>query len=197
MSALPVEPPPGDGYSWDELLELWETMDHPEGCKVEIIDGSITVTPSPANQHSSIAFKLLRMLIKGIPEEFGVYTTLDVTVPGYHGLYIPDLAVVPEAVVDNTPGHYVMANEVALAVEVTSPSNARRDRITKLAGYALGGVPLYLLIDRWASGGPMVTLFGEPEDRTYQVLESAKFGDPIHLPAPFDLTIDTSVFPVN
>ncbi|MCQ4045502.1 Uma2 family endonuclease [Streptantibioticus rubrisoli] len=197
MSALPIEPPRGDGYSWDELLELWETMDHPEGCKVEIIDGSITVTPSPANQHSGIGYKLLNALVKGMPEEFGVYPQVDVAIPGYQSLYVPDLTVVPQAVVDNTPGHYILASEVALTVEITSPSNARRDRVTKLAGYALGGIPLYLLIDRWASGGPMVTLFGKPGDRTYQVLQSAKFGDPVYLPAPFDLTLDTSTFPVN
>ncbi|MBY8883950.1 Uma2 family endonuclease [Streptomyces sp. PTM05] len=195
MSALPIEPPQDDGYSWDELVGIWATMDHPEGCKVEIIDGSITVTPSPANQHSSIVFKLLRMLVKAIPDELGVYTTLDVAVPAYGNLYVPDLVVIPEDVVDHTPGHYVAADQVLLAIEVTSPSNARRDRITKLAGYATGGVPLYLLVDRWAPGGPLVTLFGEPEEHTYKTLQTAKFGDQVHLPAPFDLTIDTGAFP--
>ncbi|AEW96147.1 MULTISPECIES: Uma2 family endonuclease [Streptomycetaceae] len=196
MSALPVDPLPGDGYSWDELVRLWETMDHPEGCKVEIIAGSITVTPSPANQHHSITFKLLRALLAGIPPDRGVYTTLAVAIPGY-GVYIPDLVVVPEAVVDETPGNYLPAGQAELVVEVTPPSNAGRDRMTKLAGYALGGIPLYLLIDRWASGGPTITLFGEPGDRVYKTLQTVKFGDPLHLPAPFDLTIDTSVFPLT
>ncbi|GAA2395735.1 hypothetical protein GCM10010420_21590 [Streptomyces glaucosporus] len=47
-------------------------------------------------------------------------------------------------------------------VEITSPSNARHDRISEAAGYARAGVPLYLMVDRWAPGGPTVTLYGEP-----------------------------------
>ena len=80
---------------------------------------------------------------------------------------------------------------------MTSKSSARHDRVSKPAAYATAGIPLYLLVDRWAPGGPTVTLYGEPKDDVYRVLHAVKFGDPIKLPAPFDVTIDTGEFPVD
>ncbi|MFE5936527.1 Uma2 family endonuclease [Streptomyces sp. NPDC056470] len=191
MSALAAEP----GQGWDDLVRLWHEMDWPEGCKVEIIEGIITVAPSPANQHNGIANKLQRRLYQAIPEDWGVYQTQAVAIPTRSGMYIPDLLVTPEVVL-NEPGHYIPATAAELVVETTSQSNANHDRISKAAGYATAGVPLYLLIDRWAPGGPTVTLFGEPRSDVYRVLRAVKFGEEIHLPDPFDLSIDTSTFPI-
>jgi hypothetical protein len=82
-------------------------------------------------------------------------------------------------------------------VEITSPGNAGQDRISKPAGHAQAGVPLYLLIDGWAPGGPTITLFSEPEDDVYRSHRAVKFGDPIDLPEPFAITLDTGTFPVG
>ncbi|MEU4208611.1 Uma2 family endonuclease [Streptomyces sp. NPDC026206] len=202
MSALTVDYSEGHGHEWDELVRIWEETDAPEGCKVEIIEGIITVSPAPANRHNSIAWKLQRQLAPAIPQDRGIYQTLAVAVPSRSGLYIPDLVVAPEAVVDEAPTeaheseNFVQAAAAELIVEITSKSTARHDRISKPAGYAHAGVPLYLLADRWAPGGPTVTLYGEPKNDVYRMLQAGKFGDEIHLPAPFDLLIDTGVFPV-
>lgn len=80
---------------------------------------------------------------------------------------------------------------------MTSPSNAHHDRISKPASYAAAGVPLYLPIDRWAPGGPKVTLYGEPRGDVYRVLRACKLGEPITLPEPFGLDLDTSAFPTD
>ncbi|MEU1147085.1 Uma2 family endonuclease [Streptomyces sp. NPDC005863] len=194
MSALAVSRWPGQ--SWEDLLRLREEMEWPEGSKVEIIDGVITVSPSPANQHNVIAEKVQRRLYSVLPEDWGIYQTLSVSVPLSLGMFIPDLVVVPVAEA-GAPGTSISASAAELVVEVTSPSNAHHDRVGKLAGYAAAGVPLYLLIDRWAPGGPKVTLYGEPQDRVYRVLRACKFGEPITLPEPFSLEIDTSAFPVD
>jgi hypothetical protein len=82
-------------------------------------------------------------------------------------------------------------------VEIISPSDARCDRIGKPAGYALAGVPLHLLVDRWAPGGPTATSCGEPEGDTYRVPHSGKFGDEVFLPDPFGLAIGTGVLPAD
>lgn len=82
-----------------------------------------------------------------------------------------------------------------LVVEVTSKSNARHDRVSKPAAYAAAGIPLYLLADARATDGPTVTLYGEPKEDVHRPLRSVKFGEPIELPAPFDLVIDTAEFP--
>jgi Uma2 family endonuclease len=196
MSALTVDPPTAQGHEWDDLVRLWEETDWPEGNKVEIIEGIITVSPTPANKHNSIAAKVQRQLYTVLPEDWNVYQTLAVAVPSRSGMYIPDLVVVPDAALAE-PGNYIPATAAELVVEITSKSNASHDRISKAAGYAHAGIPLYLLIDSYAPGGPTVTLYGEPKCDVYRVLQAGKFGDAIRLPEPFDLTIDTSVFPVD
>lgn len=194
MSALTVQHEPLGGDSWEELVRLWEETDAPEGCKVEIIEGIVTVAPPPVNHHNYIASKVHRALLPALPEACEVYQTLNVAVPSRVGLYIPDVVVVPdEAALEE--GNYVPAGVAELAVEITSKSNAVNDRVAKLAGYASAAIPLYLLIDAFASGGPTITLYGEPNNGHYRVLQAGKFGETFHLPAPFDLKLDTSAFP--
>lgn len=111
-------------------------------------------------------------------------------------MFIPDLVVAPEAVL-NEPGHYIPATAAELVVEITAKSNANHDRVEKLHGYATAGVPLYLLLDSWHTGRPTATLYGEPKNGMYRVLDTVKYGEELRLPAPFDLTIDTSEFPAG
>lgn len=196
MSALTVDHGPAGGQEWDDLVRIWEQTDGPEGSKVEIIEGIVTVSPPPANNHNSIADKIQRRLYTVIPEDWGIYQTLGVAVPSRRGLYIPDLVVAPEAAL-HEPGNYIPAAAAELIVEITSPSNASHDRISKPAGYAQAGVPLYLLVDGHAPGGPTITLYGEPTGDVYRVLRAVKAGEEIRLPEPFQLTLDTADFPVD
>ncbi|MEU2979673.1 Uma2 family endonuclease [Streptomyces hirsutus] len=195
MSALTVDHAMASGHEWDGLVRIWEETDAPEGCKVEIIEGIVTVAPPPSNAHNDIAELVHRSLYEVIPKDWGVYQTLGTAVPSRSGLYIPDLAVTPRQVVRAEPGNHVPAAAAELIVEITSKSNAANDRIKKAAGYAQAGVPLYLLIDGWAPGGPTITLYGEPFGNVYRVLDAGKFGDHIQLPEPFGLALDTSEFP--
>jgi len=194
MSALTVSQEPDQ--SWDDLVRFWEEMEWPEGSRVEIIEGIVTVSPAPANQHNLITAAVQRRLYSVIPEDWEIFQTLAVAVPSRLGMFIPDLVVAPTGDVDG-PGNYIPAAAAELVVEVTSRSNARHDRVSKPAAHAAAGIPLYLLIDRWAQGGPTVTLYGEPAGDVYRVLRAGKFGEQIVLPKPFDLKLDTSVFPVG
>jgi ketosteroid isomerase-like protein/Uma2 family endonuclease len=155
MSALTVdhEPDNGHGYDWDELVRIWEETEGPEGWKVEVIEGIVTMAPPPANDHNDTVDELQRLLYTVIPRDWGIYQTQGVSVPGRSGLYIPDLAVIPKAAL-KAPNNRVPAGEARLVVEVTSKGNAAQDRVAKLRGYAHAGVPLYLLLDAWHSGSP-------------------------------------------
>ncbi|MGS2589938.1 Uma2 family endonuclease [Streptomyces hebeiensis] len=194
MSALTVDHEPGHG--WDDLVRIWKETDAPEGYKVEIIEGIVTVSPPPSWDHNFTAGRLQRRLYTVLPEEWEIVQTLGTSVPSRRGLYIPDLLVVAEE--DKpAPGELFPAGRAKLAVEITSRGNANHDRIAKAHGYAQAGVPLYLLLDPWHSGRPTATLYGEPQGGTYRVLESVEYGDKLTLPAPFDLTLDTATFPVS
>ncbi|MFJ3172832.1 Uma2 family endonuclease [Streptomyces roseus] len=194
MSALAVEHQPPSGDDWDSVVRLWEGMDVPKGCKVEIIEGIVTVAPPPVNAHNVIADSVHRRLYTVIPDDWGVFQTLNTAVPSRTGLYIPDLAVVPKEAVP-AQDNFVPAAAAELVVEITSRSNAVHDRVDKLNGYAAAGVPLYLLIDPHATGSPTIHLYGEPSDGQYRVLHAGKFGETVHLPEPFDLALDTFGFP--
>ncbi|PAZ11445.1 restriction endonuclease [Streptomyces sp. SA15] len=179
---------------WDELVWIWEQTDAPKGCKVEIIEGLVTVTPLSAGAHHAIAERVQRPLYEVIPEEWDVYQRLGMAVPSRLGLYVPDLAVMPMQTLRAGNGNFVPAGDAELVVEVTSRATARNDRIHKSAGYAEAGISLYLLIDSLAPGGPTITLYGEPKGDVYRLLHACKFGDQITLPLPFDLALDTGEF---
>ncbi|MFI5768174.1 Uma2 family endonuclease [Streptomyces sp. NPDC051658] len=196
MSALTVDPAPGHGQEWDDLVRIWEETDAPEGCKVQIIEGIVTVEPPPSKNHNTTAELVQRRLYGVIPEDWGIYQRLAVSVPGRAGLYIPDLVVVPDAVVIG-PGNRVPAEEARLVVEITSQANANHDRIGKVHGYAKAGVELFLLLDPWHSGRPTATLCGEPDSGTYRVLDTVEYGEKLTLPEPFGLDLDTGIFPVS
>ena len=195
MSALTVSQDPEQ--SWDNLVRFWEEMEWPEGSKVEIIEGIITVSPAPAPRHNVIAARIQRRLYSVIPEDWEIFQTLAIAVPSRLGMLIPDLVVAPVPECTETDTTHIPAALAELVVEVTSKSNARHDRISKPAAYATAGIPLYLLVDRWAPDGPTATLYGEPKGDVCRPLSTAKFGEAIKLPAPFDLVIDTSEFPVD
>jgi len=84
---------------------------------------------------------------------------------------------------------------VALVVEIVSPYSVQDDRVTKKAEYARAGIPPYVLVDCFTGGGT-VTLFGNPRDGSYADSHRVDFGEPITLPEPFDLKLDTSGFRV-
>ncbi|MCT2594465.1 Uma2 family endonuclease [Streptomyces sp. N2-109] len=194
MTALSVDHVPDNGYDWDDVVRLWGETDAPEGSKVEIIEGIVTVAPPPANAHNITADAVQELLYQAKPADCGVFQTQGVTIPGKAGLYIPDLLVMPRVVLAASH-NTAPAEEALLVVEITSPSNANHDRISKAHGYARAGVPLYLLLDPWHTGKPTATLFGEPEGGTYRVLQSVEYGGVLTLPEPFELKIDTGTLP--
>lgn len=194
MTALPVDHGPHSMYGWDDAVRIWEETDAPEGCKVEIIEGIVTVAPPPAHAHNLMAARLQRLLYPKLPDDWELFQTLGLAIPGKVGLFIPDLAVVPvDALV--APENRVPAGEAKLVVEITSQSNANHDRVVKHRGYAHAEVELYLLLDPWHSGTPTATLYGEPAGGAYRVLAVAEFGETLHLPEPFDLSIATADLP--
>lgn len=186
---------------WEVVLRAWEELDLPEGWRAEIIEGAISIMTPPKDEHAHIVALLNKWIVLEALREGSsltqamVYQNVDLCVPSRSGLYIPDLVVFPGSIMVRSPEH--AAEEAIFVVEVTSKSTARQDRGPKLWGYAHAGIPLYLLVDRWDpdGGGGEVTLFSDPEDGRYTSMTKVPFGKEIHLPAPFDLTLDTGDFP--
>ncbi|MFE3458987.1 Uma2 family endonuclease [Nocardiopsis aegyptia] len=186
---------------WEVVLRAWEQLDLPEGWRAEIIEGDIHIVTPPKDEHSEIIDQLQTRLFRekfrdgSRISECTVHQNIDLRIPAHGSLYIPDLVILPGRILDRAPEH--SAADALLVVEVTSKSTADRDRRAKLRGYAHAHIPLYLLVDRWdpITGRGEVTLFSSPEDGRYTDITKVPFGKDIHLPEPFDLTLDTSGFP--
>jgi hypothetical protein len=79
-------------------------------------------------------------------------------------------------------------DRLPLVAEVVSPGSATDDRVTKKRIYALGQVPLYLLVDV-----DTVTLFSDPDGGSYRSQATVTIGEKLTLPEPFGIELDTRI----
>lgn len=176
-------------YDWGELLRLWQELDVPEGWCAELSYEGITMTPPPAYAHVKTANLVHKAFARALSDEYDIHQTLGVGVEQAGSIFVPDLCVTRRGEVSENP---TAAECLLLAVEITSPGNAKQDRNRKRWGYAHGGVPLYLLVDRFDEDGPAVTLFSEPSEGHYRRAVRLPFGEPVALPGPFAFELDTT-----
>jgi Uma2 family endonuclease len=183
--------PAFDAAWYDQLERIWQELETPEGSRAELIDGEIIVSPSGSVRHAAAVYSLTVALV-GVAEQQGwiIYTNLTTHIRATRERLIPDLMVAPEDA-PQFADNELLAGGVLLAVEVVSPWSQRRDRETKARAYAQGGVPLYLLIDHLAVP-PAVTVHSQPGQDSYARAQRATAGQPLRLPEPFGIELDTA-----
>ncbi|MGW2846170.1 Uma2 family endonuclease [Streptomyces sp. NPDC001108] len=182
---------PDYGQGIDTERALKYAIQHIRGDRVQIIEGIIEPV-SPTWDHERAA-KVIRRQIEDRVDELGcVEGSGNLDLPGTSNWYVPDIAVVPETLAKGAGA--LLPDQTLLVVEVTSESNAETDRVVKRRRYAEYGAPLYLLVDRVEGS---ITLYSEPGRLGYTRVDGPHpFGTTIHLPAPFDLDLDTTrLFP--
>jgi Uma2 family endonuclease len=151
MSAEPVptEPPPWQpdpvrqrqaAYTIEDVLDLPR-----HAPRVELLDGVITVVPSPSLDHQDIAGLLWNWLRRHAPADLRASYAVGVAV-GVRTTYEPDVVLYRAEA--SGSHHYLTPEEVVLVAEVVSPGTKRRDRITKPAGYAEAGIPHYWRVEQ-------------------------------------------------
>jgi Uma2 family endonuclease len=114
-----------------------------DGLRYELIDGSLEVSPSATTVHNAIARWIANLIEDANPgDEFAVGTDQSATVDE-HSEPRPDVVVLRAEHVSESP---FPIRDVALVVEVVSPSSALRDTETKRALYARAGVPAYWIV---------------------------------------------------
>jgi Uma2 family endonuclease len=206
MSVMAIEAE-SDYELWlrDELADVLGLPD--DGTRVEIIWGETVVSPGPKSAHSAVVadiqdtFATTRGTRAGF--RWRCLQGMDLDLSEIHNGYIPDLCVLDhdrfEQVRREELGQ-LRPHHLALAVEVTSPSNAaedrrpgpRRKRPSKWNGYGRVGIGHYLIVDR-GPGVAATTLYTMPdtEQGGYRKSVSWKFGETIELPEPFGVSIRT------
>jgi len=170
--------------------EIWERIPSHPGFQVEIIDGSLVVSPRGNLRHARINFHLHSAFHEIAREkDWLLCHELTIHLEINRDRIEPDLVIMPPD--PPTFGDSeVFGRGVLLVAEVTSKGNAARDRFAKPRNCALSGVPLYLLVDPVEE--PMsVTLFSDPSEDGYQTLDRVTAGDKLWLPEPFAMALDT------
>jgi Uma2 family endonuclease len=124
----------------EEFLAIGET---PE--RIELFDGSLFVSPAPPPRHQYTAGRLFGILDKAAEGTgFQVHQAINLRLRPDR-IPIPDLAITTEVDPDEL---IIDASAVRLVCEITSPSNAATDRVTKMHYYATAAIPWYLLIEQ-------------------------------------------------
>ncbi|MFO0972180.1 MAG: Uma2 family endonuclease [Phycisphaerae bacterium] len=119
-----------------------------DGRRYEIIDGDLSMSPSPVTRHQVIVGNLFAILREHVRRHalgrvfiapFDVVLgNMDVVEPDVIFVSTQRAAIVTDRNIQGVPD---------LLVEVLSPATAERDRRTKRNLYARAGVPWYWLVD--------------------------------------------------
>lgn len=203
---LAVELPDSPYRMWIDGT-LGEYLPLPDGYRVEIIGGEMIISPGAPLGHNLVISDIIEAFAGH--SDFRAVGTTGFDLEPIQDAYIPDVVLLDRVHAREIHAagiRYVRPSDIAMAIEVTSRTNARNDRAPgpqlvradgsypkcKWTGYASCGVPFYLIVDcdpRVAS----TLLYTEPDivEGTYLEVASRPLGEPIRLPDPIGLTIPT------
>ncbi|MFJ8044654.1 Uma2 family endonuclease [Kitasatospora sp. NPDC096147] len=174
------------------LRDAAEQIERSTGLRVQIIGGSLVMSPTPRGKRAGAIRRLRGHLEPHLPPGLGTYEVSSVAMPDDEDDYAtPDLVVLP---VDWEEDDAWLADprDAALAVEVISSSERARDIGNKTDWYATAGVALLLAVDpRHATW----TLYSHPRDGAYQGVLKGAFGDEVPLPPPLPAALPTGDLP--
>lgn len=122
-----------------------------DGLRRELIGGRLIVSPGPRPRHQELVVRLIVViqayLARSAPECRLVASPADISWDA-ETLVQPDLFVVPALQATNDWSTY---RDLLLAVEVSSPSSRRTDRVEKRQLYQARGVATYWIVDHEAA----------------------------------------------
>lgn len=187
MTAVPQ--PPEHLLTIAEYTELGET----EPGYTELVEGRLQMSPSPAPDHNFAAGELFVQLRGQIPDGYEVIPDIDVDLelapadaPGFSRR--PDLVVAQRGARSRVrqSGGIPRASELAVIVEIVSPSSRRTDYVTKRGEYADSGIPYYWIVNIAEPVSMLACHLAEP----FGYADSGESAEVFRTSDPFDVRLD-------
>lgn len=169
---------------------LWEEL---PGHRVEILNGSIVVTPPPDGPHQETLtwlieeFSRIRARRAGLRYVQGIGLWLPTGPDDYA---VPDFSVVDDDFKDALVEKNCYAPHVFRLVLAVTSSNWTNDTATKVDIYAQAGIPAYLVADRKHDE---VLLYTGPADGKYPDPVRYKRGQSVPVPESVGVALELSV----
>jgi len=178
-----------------DVQQAFQELIVPEGFRAELIDGEIILSPAGRRLHWRLISRITAQL--ALLTGWECITEQTIQHPRFTDLPEPDLAVLPYTDEPDDDSAYHPADEVVFVVEVISRNNPHNDEVRKTDVYARFGIPFSLTVDPF-KGRCVLRLAPQGADETmgptYTEHRVFPFGEPIELPPPLNLTLDTSAF---
>ncbi|MFF0852218.1 Uma2 family endonuclease [Streptomyces sp. NPDC003280] len=174
----------------DEMFERLEKMPVPEGYKVEIVEGTVFMSPQ-RDAHWEIILDFVEQLRVKYPRQ-RVKSDVRIDYPGHLNGFATDVTVMAEGAARSEDGRWD-CGEVEFVAEVVSRGTAANDYGPKKAAYAEAGVPVYVIADPYRGE---CHVFSHPRDGRYALEVKADFGEELDLTGtPVGLVLKTGEFP--
>ena len=162
-------------------LELLPETNRP---KIEVLAGSLIVSPHAAFDHQAIEVELGHRL-KRAARAAGLWAYTEVNIAAGNDLFIPDLAVLRRS----GRGRKSMPISAAVLLgEIVSTGSRRKDLIDRPREYAAAGVPFFLRVE-FRNRVPSLMLH-RLTDGAYQPIVAAAAGDVFVITEPFKFEVD-------
>ncbi|MFF3916536.1 Uma2 family endonuclease [Streptomyces sp. NPDC001852] len=177
--------------SFENLLDDLDRLIAPDGYKAEIIRGNIVLSPWHPGYCALVMRSVCEQMRPHLPEGHLIAEGPFLYVfPGDERAYGPDIHAAPEQVFE-TDSNRLDGEALSFVAELTSSSTRDDDITDKALVYARAGIPVHLLLDMQEEHA---TVFWSPSPQGYEARFTKPFGEKLHIPAPFDCTLDTTGF---
>ncbi|MFD5433120.1 Uma2 family endonuclease [Kitasatospora sp. NPDC127067] len=175
------------------LRRTAEGIERRTGLRVEIIGGTLLMSPPRRGKHAGTVRHLREDLGPQLPANLGAYESSSIALPDDEDDYAtPDLIVLPVEW-ENEDDWRADPRHAALAVQVVPGPSLITHISTRTSWYAIAGVPVLLTVDPRKGAW---TLHTRPRDGEYQGVLHGTYGEAVPLPAPLPAELDTSGLPL-